>query len=286
MVRARSGAARFRRRTGQVKDRGCSIAGMDRRSFLAHAVLGTAALTLPSLVPARVAAQPAPGARDRLLLDVARQQIDRAGQVLWKRDKAAVIDFGLHSSQARFHIVDLESATVRSLLVAHGAGSDPEHDGWLNAYSNLNDSWATSRGAYVSWEWYEGRYGTSMRLSGLDADNSNAFDRAIVMHAASYSTPDHLARWGRLGRSNGCFAIGPEEFSTALYLLGGGRLLYADTLGIGADGAATPPPAQASVDFEGAIARRRMQGLRGDTSYVPGGPAPVDPPGAVIQPLP
>lgn len=241
--------------------------GMDRRSFLAGTAVGAATLA----IPARLAAQAAPPPRDRLLLDIARQQAARAGDALWKRDKAAVIDFGLHSSQPRFHIVNLEAGTVHSLLVAHGAGSDPEHDGWLNDYSNLPDSWATSRGAYVSWEWYEGRYGTSMRLGGLDADNSNAFDRAIVMHAASYSTPAHVARWGRLGRSNGCFAIGPEEFSTALYLLGGGRLLYADTLGIGEDGSITPPPPQAAVDFAAAIAQRRMAAEQDDAEYgVPG----------------
>lgn len=257
---------------------------MDRRSFLTNATLGATLGAAALALPGRAFAQAAPSLRDRQLLDIARQQIERAGDVLWKRDKAAVIDFGLHSSEARFHIVDLEAGAVRSLLVAHGAGSDPEHDGWLNAYSNLNDSWATSRGAYVSWEWYEGRYGTSMRLSGLDADNSNAFDRAIVMHAASYSTPGHLARWGRLGRSNGCFAIGPEEFSTALYLLGGGRLLYADTLGIGADGTITPPPAQASVDFEAAIAQRRTAAEQDDAEYGLPGVLQGDPADGTVVP--
>ncbi len=224
---------------------------MDRRHFLA------AALAAPLVAPPRVAAQAAPGARDRALLTLAREQVARADAHLWRRDLAAIVDFGLHSAERRFHIVNLEGGTVRSLLVAHGSGSDPEHDGWLNAYSNLVDSWATSRGAYVTWEWYEGIYGTSMRLSGLDADNSNVFDRAIVMHAANYATPAHAARWGRLGRSNGCFAIAPDELPGAIYQLGGGRLIYADTLAIGADGERVAVPAQPPVDFAAAIAQRR-----------------------------
>src|SRR3546814_4096269 len=106
--------------------------------------------------------------------------------------------------------------SFESFRVAHGSGSDPEHDGWLKWFSNEPGSNATSRGAYITWEWYTGRYGTSVRLGGLDADNSNTLERLIVMHAADYATPAHVARWGRLGRSNGCFAMAPDDFLYAL----------------------------------------------------------------------
>ncbi|MAF29019.1 MAG: twin-arginine translocation pathway signal, partial [Croceicoccus sp.] len=33
-------------------------------------------------------------------------------------------------------------------------------------------------------------------------------------------------------RSNGCFAMDPADFNQALWNLSGGRLLYADRLGI------------------------------------------------------
>ena len=117
--------------------------------------------------------------------------------------------------------------------VAHGTGSDPQHDGFLKWFSNQVGSNATSRGAYVTWEWYTGRYGTSVRLGGLDPDNSNTLDRAIVMHSADYASPAHVERWGRLGRSNGCFAFSPEDFLTVLAQLSGGRLLFADQLNLG-----------------------------------------------------
>ncbi len=203
--------------------------GMNRRNFLAAGVAAAGAAALP----VRVAAQ-ASGltARDSAILDIARREIERAGDVLWRRDIAGIADFGVHSATPRFHFANVENGTVRSFLVSHGTGSDPEHDGWLNDFSNVPESNATARGAYITWEWYVGRYGTSIRLGGLDPDNSNTLERLIVMHAAQYATPEHVARWGRLGRSNGCFAMGPDDFREALWNLSGGRLLFADRLGI------------------------------------------------------
>jgi len=205
------------------------IGRMDRRNFLGSAALAVAGATLPT----RVFAQASPAsARDRAILAIARREIDRAGSVLWRRDIAAVADFGVASGLPRFHFANLENGTVRSFLVTHGKGSDPAHTGYLESFSNVPGSNATSRGAFITWEWYTGRYGTSIRLGGLDPDNSNALERAIVMHSAAYATPEHVARWGKLGRSDGCFAMGPGDFNEALWHLSGGRLLYADRLGL------------------------------------------------------
>jgi len=206
------------------------MAGMDRRSFIASAATAAGALTLPT----RVFAQPSGlDARSTRILEIAQREVARAGDVLWRRDVAGIADFGTHSALPRFHFANLESGTVQSFRVAHGSGSDPEHDGWLKWFSNTPGSNATSRGAYVSWEWYTGKYGTSVRLGGLDPDNSNALERLIVMHAADYARPEHVERWGRLGRSNGCFAFAPDDFLFALANLSGGRLLYADRLELG-----------------------------------------------------
>jgi hypothetical protein len=203
---------------------------VDRRRFIASAAAAAGSLA----VPARAFAQPSGlDARSTRILEIAQREVARAGEVLWRRDVAGIADFGTHSALPRFHFANLESGTVRSFRVAHGSGSDPEHDGWLKWFSNQPGSNATSRGAYVSWEWYTGKYGTSVRLGGLDPDNSNTLDRAIVMHSAAYATQAHLDRWGRLGRSNGCFALSPEDFLDALGNLSGGRLLYADQLYLG-----------------------------------------------------
>jgi len=212
--------------------------------------------------PRRVFAQAGPGLQTRRLLQIAQAEAARAGEALWRRDVVGIADFGLHSATPRFHFVNLESGTADSALVTHGSGSDPEHDGWLNGFSNLENSQATSRGAYITWEWYAGRYGTSVRLGGLDADNSLAFPRAIVMHEAGYASEGHAARWGRLGRSNGCFAFGPEVFPQALLRLAGGRLLFADQLGIGPSGEDVAMPPQPPVDFAALAAAQSAAQLR------------------------
>ncbi|MEM6828508.1 MAG: murein L,D-transpeptidase catalytic domain-containing protein, partial [Pseudomonadota bacterium] len=206
---------------------------MNRRELLKGTLATGAALTLP----ARVAAQPAKGStRDRALFKIARNELERAGDAIWKRDIVGIADYGLHSAHKRFHFVNLGLSEVQSFHVSHGAGSDPEHDGWLDRYSNVEGSNATSRGAYVTWEWYQGRYGTSVRLGGLDPTNDAALRRYIVMHRAKYAEPTHLAKWGRMGRSNGCFAMGQADFRVALQTLSGGRLLFADSLGLQEDG--------------------------------------------------
>jgi len=205
------------------------VSHVDRRGLLTGAVatVGLAAL------PARVWAQASTtDARSTAILEVARREAERAGDTLWRRDIAGIADFGVHSATPRFHFANLENGTVRSFRVCHGSGSDPEHDGYLNYYSDQEGSNCTSRGAYITWEWYVGRYGTSIRLGGLDPTNANALPRAIVMHSAAYATPEHVDRWGKMGRSNGCFAMSPDDFREALWGLSGGRLLYADSLNI------------------------------------------------------
>lgn len=212
---------------------------MNRRQLLRSGAATAGALALAP----RLFAQANPKARrDAQLIAIARREVERAGPGLWRRDTVAIADFGLHSAQERFHFVDLAGSRVESFLVTHGDGSDPQHDGWLKYFSNLDGSHCTSKGAYMTRSWYTGRFGTSIRLDGLDPTNSNALPRAIVMHPADYATPEHAARWGKLGRSNGCFAMGPEQFDLALIRLAGGRLLYADSLGLSPDGSRVIPP--------------------------------------------
>ena len=202
---------------------------MDRRTALA----GLAASTLAAL-PNRLFAQPfAISEQHRKILAVAKDQMERNRARLWRTDIVGVADFALPSALPRFHFADLDKGEVRSFLVAHGKGSDPEHDGFLKLFSNEPNSLATSRGAYITYEWYKGKYGTSIRLGGVDPDNSHALDRAIVLHPAWYANADMLEKWGKLGRSDGCFAMAEADFNEALWHLSGGRLIYADKLGLG-----------------------------------------------------
>lgn len=164
---------------------------------------------------------------DSHLVDRALKALFRHHRSIWSRDVIAIADFALPSSAPRFFLVDILKGTTTSLLVAHGKGSDPEHSGWLQSFSDAVGSAATSEGAYLTGETYEGIHGPSRRLAGLDPSNAHAEERAIVIHSAWYADPDVAARQGKLGRSDGCFAFGEQDIGLVLARLGRGRLLYA-----------------------------------------------------------
>ena len=160
----------------------------------------------------------------------ARAGLARAGARLERRDVVGVVDFTKPSRAPRFHLVDMAAGRVETLLVAHGRGSDPAHTGWLQSFSNAPGSEATSAGDYLTSNYYLGAHGPSMRLQGLDATNCNAEAREIVVHAAWYVGPDMVLEHGRLGRSEGCFAVSPADLPKVLYRLGPGHLLVATKL--------------------------------------------------------
>ncbi len=143
-------------------------------------------------------------------------------------DVIGIADFSRPSREPRFYIMDLRSGMLTQHLCAHGRGSDPGHSGWLEMFSNEVGSEATSSGAYLTGDAYFGKYGHSMRLTGLDHTNSNADTRAIVVHSAWYAEPRVVEEYGKLGRSEGCFALPGISHAEAMTRLGSGRLLYAD----------------------------------------------------------
>jgi hypothetical protein len=163
-------------------------------------------------------------------LAAARAGLARSGAKAMHHDVVGVADFAKPSRLPRFHLVDMESGRVETLLVAHGRGSDPSHSGWLQSFSNLPGSAATSEGDYLTGDYYVGEHGRSMRLHGLDATNCNAEQRAVVVHSAWYVAPRLIAQEGRLGCSEGCFALNEADLPKVLSRLGPGRLLVATKL--------------------------------------------------------
>ncbi|MBY8821647.1 murein L,D-transpeptidase catalytic domain family protein [Sphingomonas colocasiae] len=192
------------------------------------AAKGTGAAPLSSWAPPSARTPGVPDKPYARLLDRARAMLDTHAGAFALRDRIAIADFSMASRALRFHIVDLVSGQANSYLVAHGRGSDPEHSGWLRSFSNEPGSLATSDGAYKTGEIYHGVHGAAMRLIGLDSRNNNAESRAIVIHGADYVGENQIATWGKLGRSEGCFAVAPHMLPQVLGMLGPGRLLYAD----------------------------------------------------------
>ncbi|MBD3759946.1 murein L,D-transpeptidase catalytic domain family protein [Sphingomonadaceae bacterium G21617-S1] len=193
---------------------------LTRRSLLGALLAAPAAARPPGLASA------APMIAPRLV-ERALAALFGNHAAIWSRDVIAIADFSLPSSAPRFFLVDIVRGQTTSLLVTHGKGSDPDHSGWLQNFSDSIGSAATSEGAYLTGDAYTGIHGPSRRLIGLDPTNAHAEERAIVIHSAWYANADMIVRQGKLGRSDGCFAFGEADIAMVLARLGRGRLLYA-----------------------------------------------------------
>ena len=181
-------------------------------------------------IPAAPVATPsAPGGINPHLFQKAKVALDSRPWIR-QRDFVGIVDFTQASRDTRFHVVHMPSGFVESYRVAHGSGSDPDHSGYLERFSNTPGSEATSSGAYQTADTYQGKYGLSMKVRGLDFTNSNAESRAIVIHNAWYAEPEMIAAHGKLGRSQGCFAFSRDDQWKVMQRLGGGRMIYADKL--------------------------------------------------------
>jgi len=179
----------------------------------------------PAVQPQAAAA---PAGIDSALFARAKAALDQ--HQIAARDAIGIADFSRPSSEPRFHVVDLQNGTVESHLVCHGRGSDPAHSGYLERFSNDFGSYATSSGTYVTDDYYQGKYGLSLRVAGLDWSNNNAEARAIVIHNAWYAEPEMIPLHGQLGRSEGCFAMPKKSQYEVMKRLAGGRMIYADKI--------------------------------------------------------
>jgi hypothetical protein len=180
------------------------------------------------LAPRVPAAPQSPAGLDPQLFARAKAAMDQHKVTV--RDTMAIVDFSKPSSEPRFHLVDLQNGTVDSHFVAHGRGSDPDHSGFVERFSNDFGSYASSNGTYVTGDYYNGKYGLSMKVRGLDWSNYNAEPRAIVIHNAWYAEDDMIPLHGKLGRSEGCFAMSRKSQYEVMRRLAGGRMIYADKL--------------------------------------------------------
>ena len=210
---------------------------LSRRRLLGAVAVGVTALGLPHTITAeRAQAEPLDlagtalgGSRfQTVLLPQVRAALDRHAAHIVERDIVGLVDFSAPSRAARFYLLDIAEAQVVSVhLVAHGKGSDPANSGWVERLSNQPGSNASCDGAFLTGQTYFGEHGRSRRLIGLEPQNDMAEARAIVIHAAPYVDPVMAVSQGRVGRSQGCFAVAPREIDDVLELLGTGRMLFA-----------------------------------------------------------
>ncbi|MGV3585425.1 MAG: murein L,D-transpeptidase catalytic domain family protein [Adhaeribacter sp.] len=142
------------------------------------------------------------------------QNLKRSKKVSAAKSILTIVDFSKSSRQKRLWIIDLKNEKLLyHTLVAHGQGSGSE---MATVFSNKLNSHQSSLGFYVTGNTYFGKHGLSLKLHGMDAGfNSNAYQRAIVVHGADYVSNNFIKKQGRLGRSHGCPAV-PEELNNEI----------------------------------------------------------------------
>ena len=136
----------------------------------------------------------------------------------------AIVDFSQPSTSKRLYVFDTLEKKVESYYVAHGRGSG---ENIAEKFSNVGGSNSSSLGIYKTLDEYNGHHGRSLRLQGLESTNSNAFSRAVVMHTADYVSDSFIRQTGRLGRSEGCFAIEKAVGDTLINELKNGAYIIA-----------------------------------------------------------
>jgi len=142
------------------------------------------------------------------------------------RQVLTLIDFTKPSSQKRLWVIDLARKKVLfNTLVAHGKNTGQDV---AMAFSNKGGSEMSSLGFYrTAGSTYNGKHGLSLKLYGQDPGfNTNAENRAVVVHGAEYVCEEFIRQHGRLGRSQGCPALPVAETSAIVSAIKGGSILY------------------------------------------------------------
>lgn len=157
-------------------------------------------------------------ALERTRCGVSRGQLDGPHHL-------AVVDFDLPSTARRLWLFDLaEGELVLNTWVSHGSGTGED---LAQRFSNVRDSHQSSPGLFRGAETYTGKHGVSLRLDGLDPGvNDRARERDIVIHGADYARESHIAEFGRLGRSQGCPAVAPEQAPLLIESLAEGGAVF------------------------------------------------------------
>ncbi len=91
-------------------------------------------------------------------------------------------------------------------LVTHGSGSERGGDSLY--FSNVPGSSCSSLGKYKIGHAYQGKFGLAYKLYGLDASNSKAFERFVVLHGHDCVPNDEVYPIG-ICESLGCPTVAP-----------------------------------------------------------------------------
>ena len=136
-----------------------------------------------------------------------------------------IIDYTKPSNEERFYVLDLnKKKLVYSTRVAHSKNSGLEIP---LEFSDDPNSYQSSLGFFVTLGEYNGAYGYSLRLKGLEENiNANAEDRAIVIHGGDIVEDEYIKKFGFAGRSLGCPVLPHSITREIIDFIKHGRVLF------------------------------------------------------------
>ncbi len=165
------------------------------------------------------------------LSQAAFQDAWKGYQYLLKRNQVSrdqyltICDFSQPSNQKRFYIIDIEKhELLLNTYVAHGRNSGTTY---ATHFSNKPESLESSLGFYITRNTYIGKHGLSLRVDGVDPGyNTNAMERTIVIHGASYVNASRANAGIMMGRSWGCPAVPEKESALIITTIKNGTCLF------------------------------------------------------------
>lgn len=136
---------------------------------------------------------------------------------LYSNQKAILVDMKIPSRYFRFFVVDLKTNKILSKgLCAHGSGSEIEGTDSLQ-FSNIPNSYMTSLGLYKIGSSYQGSFGKSYKLAGLEKSNDKAAARAIVLHR--YGCVPDEEQYYPICNSLGCAMLSDNYFEELIPII-------------------------------------------------------------------
>nr|WP_294858905.1 murein L,D-transpeptidase catalytic domain family protein [uncultured Fluviicola sp.] len=149
-------------------------------------------------------------------IESVRNYIKNKG-ALYSSQKAILIDMKIPSKYFRLFVVDLKTGKVISKgLCAHGSGSEIAGTDSLR-FSNIPNSYMTSLGLYKVGGSYQGNFGKSYKLAGLEKSNDQAAARAIVLHR--YSCVPDEEQYYPICNSLGCAMLSENYFEELIPII-------------------------------------------------------------------
>lgn len=137
-----------------------------------------------------------------------------------------IADLSMLSKYKRLWIINVKTdKIVEHTYVANGKNSGLFRG---TRFSNTPRSLQSSLGVYTTGPIFYGNDGISMRINGLEPGiNSNAYSREVVFHGAWYVSQAFVNKYGRVGRSWGCFALPKSQISKVAHMINDGSVVFA-----------------------------------------------------------